>query len=254
MSAVWDSVSTNDNSKGSSSLDLADFAAAALRFRSETMDMVRHDSTSLQGKADILDSLIDDTINVDTDDVELPEWADENPSETDQTEKVECAGKNQIQESQDLPSTFNFSDSLSQVEDVSSGMWSYLDPQNNVQGPFHTSEMRQWHDAGYFKFDLPIKLSNWLHFHPLGLVYPNQATAFETDLVLEPGMIPSSESRPVMSQIYIPNIVEVQQQQQQQQQKQQQLQQQQIEAQRIQQQQQILEQVLIYAIQSYIST
>ncbi|KNC86648.1 hypothetical protein SARC_01227 [Sphaeroforma arctica JP610] len=34
--------------------------------------------------------------------------------------------------------------------------WVYKDPQGNVQGPFATREMYQWHTSGYFKPDLNI--------------------------------------------------------------------------------------------------
>jgi PERQ amino acid-rich with GYF domain-containing protein len=56
--------------------------------------------------------------------------------------------------------------------------WFYRDPQGNVQGPYETSSMRQWHEARYFTSDLPIKLRQWMGFHPLGAVFPDSETAF----------------------------------------------------------------------------
>nr|CCA16417.1 conserved hypothetical protein [Albugo laibachii Nc14] len=45
--------------------------------------------------------------------------------------------------------------------------WFYLDPQGQQQGPFKTSEMREWFDAGYFKPHLPIRSSQVSRFTPL---------------------------------------------------------------------------------------
>merc|ERR1712151_896083 len=36
--------------------------------------------------------------------------------------------------------------------------WLYLDKRENVQGPFTTSNMRQWYKKGHLYPDLPIKL------------------------------------------------------------------------------------------------
>ena len=64
--------------------------------------------------------------------------------------------------------------------------WLYLDPQNNIQGPFPSSEMRTWLEAGYFKINLPVKLDHWSKFYPLGLVYPTPDSAFLYNLPDEP--------------------------------------------------------------------
>lgn len=72
--------------------------------------------------------------------------------------------------------------------------WLYLDPQNNVQGPFSSKSMQRWHDAGYFKLELPIKLHHWTRFHPLGVVFQNPSVAF-TELPIEPRiLLPLNES------------------------------------------------------------
>jgi hypothetical protein len=56
--------------------------------------------------------------------------------------------------------------------------WHYKDAQHNVQGPYPTSSMRQWHEAGYFTDDLPLKMTNWKAFHTLKQIFPNTAVAF----------------------------------------------------------------------------
>lgn len=56
--------------------------------------------------------------------------------------------------------------------------WYYSDPQNNIQGPFKGSEMRQWLKAGYFKGDLPISQQPSGPFRPLSVIFPNLASAF----------------------------------------------------------------------------
>lgn len=67
--------------------------------------------------------------------------------------------------------------------------WIYRDPHGNIQGPFEMSAMRRWLESGYFKENLPIKMTRWTTFHPLGIVYPNPETAF-LSLVHEPVMHP----------------------------------------------------------------
>jgi hypothetical protein len=50
--------------------------------------------------------------------------------------------------------------------------------QGNVQGPFRTSEMRQWHEAGYFKPQLHMRLGEQGPFRMLAEMYPNLDEAF----------------------------------------------------------------------------
>ena len=58
-------------------------------------------------------------------------------------------------------------------------MWEYRDPQGVVQGPFENGSMASWLEAGFFKADLPIKLSSWSSFYPLGSVFSSLAHAFK---------------------------------------------------------------------------
>lgn len=42
--------------------------------------------------------------------------------------------------------------------------WLYVDPQQNVQGPFSSKEMSEWFNAGYFGPSLPVRAMNQLYF------------------------------------------------------------------------------------------
>ena len=57
--------------------------------------------------------------------------------------------------------------------------WEYRDPQGIIQGPFDNSSMFSWLEAGFFKADLPIRLTGWRDFYPLGVVFPVAHTAFK---------------------------------------------------------------------------
>lgn len=46
--------------------------------------------------------------------------------------------------------------------------WFYLDPQNNVQGPFSTEQMAVWCQAGYFSLNLMMKRGSDPKFVPFG--------------------------------------------------------------------------------------
>lgn len=46
--------------------------------------------------------------------------------------------------------------------------WFYLDPQNQVQGPFGVDQMAAWFSAGYFTFNLMVKKGSEDKFVPLG--------------------------------------------------------------------------------------
>ena len=50
--------------------------------------------------------------------------------------------------------------------------------QGNIQGPFKTTDMRQWHEAGYFKATLPMRAGEHGEFRPLQVHYPTLADAF----------------------------------------------------------------------------
>jgi hypothetical protein len=64
--------------------------------------------------------------------------------------------------------------------------WMYTDPQGQVQGPFEHDNMRQWHEAGYFNAELPIKLRHWQRFHAFHTVFADLKNAFLT-VPQEPG-------------------------------------------------------------------
>jgi hypothetical protein len=77
--------------------------------------------------------------------------------------------------------------------------WIYRDPHGTTQGPFEMNAMRRWLESGYFKENLPIKMTRWSAFHPLGVVYPNPESAFlglihepvmQTSHLLPPHMMP----------------------------------------------------------------
>lgn len=63
--------------------------------------------------------------------------------------------------------------------------WFYLDPSNNIQGPFTSENMRAWFEAGYFSPELPIKLQRWNSFYPLSIVF-SSGKPFEQIGVREP--------------------------------------------------------------------
>lgn len=49
--------------------------------------------------------------------------------------------------------------------------WYYKDPSGKVQGPFSTQQMRNWHQVGYFKNELPIRFKDG-SFYRLDHLYP----------------------------------------------------------------------------------
>jgi hypothetical protein len=76
--------------------------------------------------------------------------------------------------------------------------WIYRDPHGNIQGPFEMSAMRRWLESGYFKENLPIKMTRWNTFYPLGVVYPNPETAF-LSLIIEPMQQQQQQQPPHMA-------------------------------------------------------
>ncbi|CAE7819271.1 gigyf2 [Symbiodinium sp. CCMP2592] len=57
--------------------------------------------------------------------------------------------------------------------------WYYKDPTGKTQGPFQTTQMEHWAQAGYFAQDLPIRFRN-NDFQPLQKLYPPPTEAFST--------------------------------------------------------------------------
>ncbi|KAF0719155.1 Aste57867_1245 [Aphanomyces stellatus] len=58
--------------------------------------------------------------------------------------------------------------------------WFYLDPQGLQQGPFKSSEMREWFEAGYFKPHLPIRFGNEGEFASLANHFRHGQIPFST--------------------------------------------------------------------------
>ena len=234
--SIWDTVESK-NSAENPGLDLAEFAAAAIRFRSETKEMSSYDSSGITETLDILGSLMSENVNsnvADLDDIKIPEWADyeedEKPThnssfvrdDTNFTNLATTSLSPNVAVSMSEPSANGAYESLfssstlapsrdsnriltssmanSLAEPLQSPPplpWFYLDPQSNVQGPFLTGEMRNWLEAGYFKIDLPVKLESWVRFHPLGDIFPTYESAFHHNVPLEPAV----RGNPISSKI-----------------------------------------------------
>ena len=46
------------------------------------------------------------------------------------------------------------------IEDIGLKLWSYIDAQGDVQGPFSSGSMRAWDQAGYLPPDLLIRFGD----------------------------------------------------------------------------------------------
>lgn len=68
--------------------------------------------------------------------------------------------------------------------------WWYKDPKGNVQGPFTTSQMKMWHEAGYFTPNLPLKFGDASHFVPLRSLFPTTGVPFRTLPQMPPDPLP----------------------------------------------------------------
>ena len=252
---LWDTGDPKLQTGETAGLDLADFSAAALRFRSETRDMSSFDSFAPKVQ-DALAGLIEEENALgDGDDFKIPEWADYDDDElkiadglsvpgdfvqgkrSEPFKSEDTSGKpehgafasvninsilhNSVQNAHNFlhpdarhtgvqyGNSFNDFSSSAQKRNVdvqgndgseiysynssqftgsenvsvivtpkTEPSWLYLDPQQVVQGPFATAEMRNWLEFGYFKINLPVKLETWSRFHALGVVYPTPESAF----------------------------------------------------------------------------
>eukprot|EP00434_Breviolum_minutum_P015092 symbB.v1.2.013305.t3/scaffold936.1/size150329/2 len=58
--------------------------------------------------------------------------------------------------------------------------WQYIDPKNNVQGPFSLQEMSQWHRMGFFQQDLRMRCDPSDKFIPLKDLFPSGSIPFES--------------------------------------------------------------------------
>lgn len=66
------------------------------------------------------------------------------------------------------PSVESKSGASVELDAADADKWFYLDPQNQVQGPFSVEQMAAWFAAGYFSFNLMIKKGSDEKFVPLG--------------------------------------------------------------------------------------
>lgn len=236
---VWDISDGKGGIDGDScDLDLADFSAAAMRFQTEMREMSAADAAQSReheqergAEVDILDNLIGESLSLETEDIQIPEWADYNIVLQD----PDIAGSSLEFESTDAksemksfdPSLFGVANDLrgsftglpsESIRPLSSPvvvslphhvsvtmtnpvpprqpLWYYLDPQKHVQGPFQTSEMRNWLLAGYFQIDLPVRLNSWSDFHPLGSIFSSHEIAFLPTPPVEPGKLENSTLLP----------------------------------------------------------
>ncbi|CAK0876594.1 unnamed protein product, partial [Prorocentrum cordatum] len=58
--------------------------------------------------------------------------------------------------------------------------WQYVDPYSKVQGPFNLSEMRHWHQKGYFQPNLRMRCAPTDEFVPFCELFPKSLVAFES--------------------------------------------------------------------------
>lgn len=63
-------------------------------------------------------------------------------------------------------------------EDKKKRSWWYLDPQQEVQGPFGEEEMKEWFNEGFFGVDLPVRCHPDTLFVPLGDWFRQGNSAF----------------------------------------------------------------------------
>jgi len=58
--------------------------------------------------------------------------------------------------------------------------WQYLDPKQNIQGPFALLEMQQWHAMGYFRPNLPMRCDAADRFVPFAELFPHPMIPFQS--------------------------------------------------------------------------
>ena len=195
--SLWDIDENTENFE----MDLANMSAAAARFRME-MDSKEFASPMKQYVASdqhVLDGLISD---ISAEDLQASKWVDteNNYGQVDFSEPIMSMNSkfqtservNPLKELGREASAFSLhedvttEDTYSVEQKIDEVCWSYLDPQRNVQGPFHTYEMRNWSEAGYFRNDLPVQHKDWSKFYPLGIIFPVHGTAFLKSVIPEP--------------------------------------------------------------------
>jgi len=58
--------------------------------------------------------------------------------------------------------------------------WQYVDPKQNIQGPFTLLEMQQWHGMGYFRANLPMRCDQADRFTSFGELFPHPMIPFQS--------------------------------------------------------------------------
>lgn len=58
--------------------------------------------------------------------------------------------------------------------------WQYVDPKQNIQGPFTLLEMQQWHAMGYFRPNLPMRCDPADRFASFGELFPHPMIPFQS--------------------------------------------------------------------------
>lgn len=58
--------------------------------------------------------------------------------------------------------------------------WQYVDPKQNIQGPFTLLEMQQWNAMGYFRPELPMRCDPADAFVPFAELFPHPLIPFQS--------------------------------------------------------------------------
>jgi len=66
------------------------------------------------------------------------------------------------------PSPASLGEASPAQSSVEMNTWLYRDPQGDIQGPFSSSDMKKWYEAGYFTMDLMVRRACDLVLLPLG--------------------------------------------------------------------------------------
>lgn len=185
---MWD----DDVPTALDTLDLAGFAEAALKFRSDTKELKSAGPNESDAvNEDVVSSLFDS--KQEDEEVHTPLQSSLSANILTQTAATIVsdyppqAASTAIASSsleQSLFPQLNFGISSSfdifttNAPSIEPVEWYYRDPQNQVQGPFSQETMKVWNDDGYFTLDLPIKMGRWQQFHLFKYVFPNPSSAF----------------------------------------------------------------------------
>lgn len=58
--------------------------------------------------------------------------------------------------------------------------WQYIDPKNQIQGPFSLLEMQQWYHMNYFRPELKMRCSDQDEFVPFAELFPHPLVPFQS--------------------------------------------------------------------------